>query len=144
MTYSSGVVQILNQFSNRYWQFLLFLTLSLLTLQTLLAPSPNSSLSYTTTLGILGLTIEATLPLPQMFSNYTSQSCKGFRVSVLANWLLGDAMKMGFFFLSDGDKVPWAFKACGCFQAACDVALGVQWWVYGDGLEERGRDVRLR
>jgi len=130
--------------SIRYWQFLLLFTLSLLTFQALLGPTPTTSLTYTTLLGILGLTIEATLPLPQMLANYTSQSCKGFRVSVLANWLFGDAMKMGFFFLSDGGKVPWAFKACGCFQAACDVALGVQWWVYGDGVEERGRDVRLR
>ena len=39
--------------------------------------------------------------------------------------------------------MPWAFKACGCFQAACDVCLGLQWWVYGDGIEE-GRDIRLR
>ena len=61
---------------------------------------------------------------------------------MLANWLFGDAMKMGFFFLSDAGKVPWAFKACGCFQAACDVGLGVQYWVYGEGKE--GGDVRLR
>ena len=78
-----------------------------------------------------------------MVANYNSQSCKGFRVSVIANWLLGDAMKMCFFFLSEGNKVPWAFKACGCFQAACDVCLGLQWWVYGDGVEG-GRDIRLR
>lgn len=45
-------------------------------------------------------------------------------------------MKMGFFFLSGDDKVPWAFKLCGCFQAACDLYLGVQYWMYGEGVEE--------
>ncbi|MCJ1416344.1 hypothetical protein MMC32_002679 [Xylographa parallela] len=125
-----------------YWQFLLLLSLLLLTLHLLLAPSPTAARGYTALLGALGLTIEATLPLPQMRANYRSRSCKGFRLSVLANWLFGDAMKMGFFFLSDAGKVPWAFKACGCFQAACDVGLGVQYWVYGEGKE--GGDVRLR
>lgn len=53
-------------------------------------------------------------------------------------------MKMGFFFLSEEDKVPWAFKMCGIFQACCDAGLGVQYWVYGDGEgeEERGRTPR--
>ncbi len=57
-------------------------------------------------------------------------------MSVLANWLLGDAMKMGYFFASDAGKVPWAFKMCGVFQAGCDAALGVQYWMYGDGPGE--------
>ncbi|MCJ1241726.1 hypothetical protein MMC14_009732 [Varicellaria rhodocarpa] len=129
-----------------YWEFLGLLTLSLLVSQTLLSPSPNSQQYYTTFIGYLGLTIEATLPLPQIFSNQQSKSCKGFRISVLANWLLGDAMKMGFFFLSDAGKVPWAFKACGCFQAACDMGLGVQYWMYGDGegaVDGREKDLRF-
>ena len=62
---------------------------------------------------------------------------------MLVNWLFGDAMKMGFFFLSPEGEVPWAFKACGVFQALCDVGLGVQWWAYGDGEEESGRAVHL-
>lgn len=78
-----------------------------------------------------------------MLANHQSASCKGFRLSVLANWLLGDAMKMGFFFLSDEGKVPWAFKVCGCFQAACDVGLGVQYWMYGEGITTE-RDIPLR
>ncbi|MCJ1402220.1 hypothetical protein MMC11_005440 [Xylographa trunciseda] len=122
-----------------YWQFLLLLSTLLLTLHLLLAPSPSTAQAYTTLLGGLGLAIEATLPLPQMWANHASRSCRGFRLSVLANWLFGDAMKMAFFFLSDDGKVPWAFKACGCFQAACDVLLGVQYWLYGEGGPGRGR-----
>ena len=88
---------------------------------------------YTNILGYLGLAIEATLPVPQLLSNQRAESCKGFRVSVLVNWLLGDAMKIGFFFLAEEGKIPWAFKMCGLFQAACDACLGAQYYIYGEG-----------
>ncbi|MCJ1310534.1 hypothetical protein MMC25_004198 [Agyrium rufum] len=118
-----------------YWEFLSLLTLSLFTVQILLATTTPMSFqtSYASLLGYIGLTIEATLPLPQLHSNYSSRSCKGFRVSVLGNWLLGDAMKMAYFFTSAPGQVPWAFKACGIFQACCDCGLGAQYWMYGDG-----------
>ena len=114
----------------RYWEYLALLTLGLLAFQTFLQPGPSSS--YTQLIGYLGLATEAILPIPQILANHRAQSCKGFRVSVLANWLLGDAMKMGFFFLAEEGKIPWAFKLCGIFQATCDVGLGVQYWIFGD------------
>ena len=94
-------------------------------------PTPDSG--YTHLIGYLGLAIEALLPLPQILANQRAQSCKGFRLSVLANWLAGDAMKVSFFFLAEEGKVPRAFKMCGLFQAACDVGLGLQYYMYGDG-----------
>ncbi|KAL6722167.1 hypothetical protein ACLMJK_001274 [Lecanora helva] len=99
----------------------------------------SGSSLYTQIIGYVGLAVEAVLPLPQMFANQRAQSCKGFRVSVLANWLVGDAMKMGYFFNSEAGKVPWAFKMCGIFQACCDVGLGVQYWTFGDGEENKER-----
>lgn len=120
-----------------YWQFLLTLTVSLLTLHLLLQPTLTTSNTYTSLLGAVALTIEATLPLPQLYSNWASQSCRGFRVSVLANWLVGDAMKMSYFFPQGNDSVTWPFKACGVFQALCDVGLGVQYAMYGDGPAAR-------
>lgn len=121
----------------RYWEYLLGLTLSLLVIHTLIRPTAASL--YTNIIGYVGLAIEAVLPLPQIFSNQRAHSCKGFRLSVLVNWLVGDAMKMGFFFLSEPGKVPWAFKLCGVFQACCDIGLGAQYWVYGDGQEDMAR-----
>lgn len=41
-------------------------------------------------------------------------------------------MKMFWFFTST-TEIPWAFKLCGIFQAACDVFLGVQYMIYGNG-----------
>jgi len=87
---------------------------------------------YSALIGYIGLSVEATLPLPQIFSNSRSRSCKGFRFSVLAMWLAGDAMKM-FWFFTSATEIPWAFKLCGIFQAGCDVFLGIQFLMYGHG-----------
>lgn len=94
---------------------------------------------YTKFIGYLGLAIEAALPLPQISANYRAQSCKGFRVSVLANWLMGDTMKISYYLASEPGKVPWAFKMCGIFQACCDACLGAQYFIYGNGQQDAHR-----
>ena len=105
-----------------YWMFLVYFT-GVLTLQQLLIG--NLEL-YVSAIGYGALAIEATLPLPQILSNQRNRSCKGFRLSVLINWLIGDVMKCSFFFLSES-TIPWAFKLCGLFQFVCDIYLGVQY-----------------
>jgi hypothetical protein len=111
-----------------YWEFLAYYAITLAALQMLI----GTNKSYIAFQGYFALSVEAILPLPQIAENYRSRSCKGFRLSILVNWLIGDAFKMTYFFLSDGD-VPWAFKLCGLFQAVCDCYLGVQYWMYGEG-----------
>ncbi|KAL1874754.1 hypothetical protein VTK73DRAFT_231 [Phialemonium thermophilum] len=113
-----------------YWQFLLYLVITLMVLELILAPFDSVYPAYSLLVGYTGLSIEATLPLPQIFTNARSKSCKGFRLSVLASWLLGDCMKMYWFFTSP-TKIPWAFKLSGSFQACCDFFLGVQYLMYG-------------
>ena len=44
-------------------------------------------------------------------------------------------MKM-FWFFTATSEIPWAFKYCGMFQAACDSFLGVQYMMYGEGKKE--------
>lgn len=111
-----------------YWHFLGYFTVALAILQLVIGSTP----AYTAIQGYIALGVEATLPLPQILTNHRSQSCKGFRLSVLVNWLVGDVFKMTYFFLAEGG-VPWAFKLCGAFQACCDGYLGVQYWLYGEG-----------
>ncbi|KAK0728151.1 hypothetical protein B0T26DRAFT_672732 [Lasiosphaeria miniovina] len=115
-----------------YWHFVLYMFLGLAACELVLAPVHWLYPAYSALIGYTGLSVEATLPLPQIFSNARSRSCKGFRVSVLASWLLGDAMKMYWFF-SSATQIPWAFKICGIFQAGCDSFLGVQYLMYGNG-----------
>ena len=111
-----------------YWDFLAYYTVTLAALQWLV----GSSAFYIALQGYVALSVEAMLPIPQILENQRSQSCKGFRLSVLVNWLIGDVFKMTYFFLSEGE-IPWAFKLCGIFQACCDCYLGVQYWMYGEG-----------
>jgi solute carrier family 66, member 2 len=115
--------------SKPYWQFLGYVVLVLLVLQLIF----GHSASYAGLLGAIALAIEAILPIPQILANHRRRGCKGFRVSVLANWLVGDAFKMVFFIAKGANEVPWAFKLCGMFQAACDIYLGIQFYNFGDG-----------
>ena len=91
-----------------YWLFLAYFFIALCVLQAVF----GAFTTYTTILGYVALAVEATLPIPQIISNEKNRSVKGFRLSVLANWLLGDVMKMTFFFLSE-TSIPWSFKLCG-------------------------------
>lgn len=120
-----------NLASPRYWQFLLGLTVALTALELLLAPFDSIYPAYSALIGYIGLSVEATLPLPQLYANAQSGSCKGFRFSVLASWIVGDSMKM-FWFFTATTEIPLAFKLCGVFQAICDALIGVQYFIYGN------------
>ncbi|RYN36725.1 hypothetical protein AA0112_g4774 [Alternaria arborescens] len=129
-----------------YWTFITYFTGVLLVLH-LVMSSTSIFVPYTDLLGMVALTIEATLPLPQLWANYQRRGCKGFRPSVIVNWVIGDTFKMWFFFASSNGEVPWAFKACGIFQACCDLGLAAQYLIWGDGpvgVEglEREKEVR--
>ncbi|KAI9659770.1 MAG: hypothetical protein M1829_006532 [Trizodia sp. TS-e1964] len=112
-----------------YWDFLLYFGGGMLVLTLLGSGSPV----YVACVGYAALGVEATLPLPQLYTNWARQTCAGFRPSVLVNWIVGDVLKMMFFFLAAGEsKITWAFKLCGMFQFACDIGLGLQYLKYGD------------
>lgn len=111
--------------------FLAYFTAGLLAIHVLL-PILSRSPAYISFLGYFGLAVEAMLPVPQMVKNHRARSCKGFRVSVIINWLAGDAMKMSYFLMSR-EYVPWPFRLCGIFQTCCDSYLGLQFYMYGQG-----------
>ncbi|KAH6611062.1 hypothetical protein Trco_001082 [Trichoderma cornu-damae] len=115
-----------------YWQFIIYLFAGLLVCEVVMSSMPPVYSSYSVLVGYIGLSVEATLPIPQILANAQSKSCKGFRLSVLASWIGGDAMKI-FWFFTATTEIPLAFKMCGIFQAACDCFLGFQYFVYGEG-----------
>lgn len=118
----------------RYWQFLASLFVGLVVCELVLSPIPVVYQAYSSLIGYVGLSVEAILPIPQILVNYRSRSSQGLRISVLASWLVGDSMKMFWFFTSK-TTIPWAFKLCGMFQAVCDSMLGVQYVLYGQQQE---------
>jgi hypothetical protein len=115
-----------------YWQFLLYFFIALLSCELLLAPMPPVYTMYSSFIGYLGLAVEAILPVPQILTNRRARSCRGFRASVLVNWLVGDSIKMIWFFTSTSE-IPWSFKLCAMFQSCCDSFLGYQFFLYGTG-----------
>ncbi|KAK4069769.1 uncharacterized protein Triagg1_6899 [Trichoderma aggressivum f. europaeum] len=116
-----------------YWQFIVYLFMGLLAGEVVVSGmTPGYYPTYSELVGIIGLSVEAILPIPQIIANAQSKSCKGFRVSVLASWIGGDAMKIYWFFTAT-TEIPVAFKVCGIFQACCDCFLGIQYFFYGDG-----------
>ena len=124
-----------------YWQFILYFTLTLAVLELLVGFNGF----YIDVQGYFALGVEAILPVPQILENERRRSCKGFRLSVLGNWLVGDVFKLSYFFLSD-NPVPFAFKFCGLVQTVCDLYLGVQYWRFGAGersFEEEVKDARI-
>ncbi|PNP48324.1 hypothetical protein TGAMA5MH_00607 [Trichoderma gamsii] len=115
-----------------YWQFIVYLFAGLLVCEVVMSSIPPVYATYSVLVGYIGLSVEATLPIPQILANAQSKSCKGFRLSVLASWIGGDAMKI-FWFFTATSEIPLAFKICGIFQACCDCFLGVQYLIYGEG-----------
>ena len=105
--------------------------ITLIALELIVSPMHTLYKPYSELVGYVGLSVEATLPLPQIFANARSRSCKGFRLSVLASWLGGDLMKM-FWFFTATTEIPLAFKMCGIFQMFCDIFLGGQYFMFGN------------
>ncbi|PWW72101.1 hypothetical protein C7212DRAFT_228036, partial [Tuber magnatum] len=121
-----------------YWSFLLYFTLTTLALHLLF----GSSQLFIDMVGYLALGVEATLPIPQVLSNQRSRSCAGFRLSLLASWLLGDVMKM-LYFLS-AEHVGMQFKLCAGVQFTLDAYLGLQFWMFGGGGGGEGVEEAIR
>ncbi|KAJ5280290.1 hypothetical protein N7478_005662 [Penicillium angulare] len=121
-----------------YWMTMVYFVAVLFVLH--ITPLSNIP-TYISILGAVGLAVEATLPIPQILANHRAGSCKGFRVSVLAAWLIGDTCKMGYFFASS-EPIPWTFKLCGIFQCICDFYLGAQYFLYtrNNGKKPAGSD----
>jgi hypothetical protein len=121
-----------------YWGFLAYF----LGITTVLQLVFGNSQTFVDAVGYVALGIEAMLPLPQVMANQRTRSCDGFRVSVLASWLLGDAMKMVYFY--NAQHVGFQFKACALVQMVLDAYLGVQFWRFGAGPvedKEKGKAV---
>ncbi|GAA5885560.1 hypothetical protein JCM6882_007471 [Rhodosporidiobolus microsporus] len=83
---------------------------------------------YVQALGFIALGLEATLPIPQLLSNFEHKSTAGFRLTVLAGWFVGDAVKSIYFFVTPDNGL--AFKACAVFQLSIDFCLCIQTFLY--------------
>ncbi|KAI8098200.1 PQ loop repeat-domain-containing protein, partial [Gilbertella persicaria] len=74
-------------------------------------------------LGFLSLGCEATLPLPQLLTNFKHKSTEGFSLLILGSWFIGDGFK-AFYFIHQ--RSPVQFVACAIIQLTFDTAIVLQ------------------
>lgn len=109
-----------------YWQFLLLLCAVLVVLHLLLG---TWCWAYIQLLGLVGLMIEAVLPVPQILTNAQLESVQGFRLSLMASWLAGDVSKLTYFRYGTENLAP-QFVVCTVVRLALDLFVGVQYVFY--------------
>lgn len=100
---------------------------ALLTLTTALLSSQSW---YVEMIGTVALGIEATLALPQAYSNWKNHSAEGLNVVLIITWVLGDAFKTLIFVL---EQSPTQFVLCGAFQLFVDFIVLFQIIIYRSG-----------
>lgn len=110
-----------------YWQFLFLLSVALFLLHLVLG---TWCWTYIQLLGLVGLMIEAVLPVPQILTNIELQSVQGFRLSLMASWLAGDVSKLTYFRYGTENLAP-QFVICTVLRLGLDLFVGVQYVFYG-------------
>lgn len=122
---------------NLYWGFLVRLCIWLAIFQFLL----GNNEFYIESLGLIGLLIEAFLPLPQILTNASRGSVDGFRPSLLLSWLGGDVSK--FAYLLTAEKIAPQFFICCVIQTLLDAFVGVQYYMYTSGKWKGNRQAQV-
>lgn len=113
-----------------YLQFLGLLCAVLSALTFLLVDQPL----FVQFVGTVALGIEATLALPQAYSNYRRRSAEGLNLILIASWFAGDALKT-FVFVTE--RAPMQFIACGMFQLFVDCIVLAQLAFYRNSSAQR-------
>lgn len=106
----------------RYWQFIMVFSAAF----SVLTVAFRLSTIFASVVGILGLFIEALLPLPQILMLQRLQTVQNFKVILLVSWLCGDCLKLSYLFFGTDDVSP-IFIMAGLFQMALDLVILAQY-----------------
>ncbi|KAF7998763.1 hypothetical protein HF325_006828 [Metschnikowia pulcherrima] len=101
-----------------YWKFLQIFSAVFAVLTALL----RHVSFFASFIGILGLFIEALLPLPQILMLQRLRTVENFKLILLVSWLSGDCMKLSYL-LFGTDNVSVIFIAAGLFQMGLDLVI---------------------
>ncbi|GEQ68884.1 hypothetical protein JCM33374_g2553 [Metschnikowia sp. JCM 33374] len=102
----------------QYWKFLQYFTMTFSVLTVLL----RQNTLFASFIGILGLFIEALLPLPQILMLQRLRTVQNFKSILLVSWLCGDCMKLSYLIFGT-DNVSFIFIFAGLFQMALDLVI---------------------
>lgn len=90
--------------------------------------------TYTEVLGYLAAGVEATLGLPQVYSNLKEGSTGSLSVAMIIIWLFGDSAKTIYFYSKNS---PSQLIYCGLFQLFIDVVIILQIVKYASKESDR-------
>lgn len=117
----------------RYWHFVAVFSSTFAVLTVVLRHSDT----YAAFIGILGLFIEALLPLPQILMLQRLQTVENFKAILLISWLGGDCLKLSYLFYGT-KNVSVLFIMAGLFQTGLDLII------LGQYLHLRNQDEKKR
>ncbi|EFC42574.1 predicted protein [Naegleria gruberi] len=131
----TSLIQIdTNQFLDRFWKwddFSYYLWTNLFFIIFVLVISlffyPIFPVTYTELLGMLSVTIEALLAVPQVITNFQNGSTEGLSLVLIATFVLGDTLKTAYFVFK---QLPYQFVFCGAFQIFVDMIMVIQMIYY--------------
>jgi uncharacterized protein with PQ loop repeat len=78
---------------------------------------------YGQIIGYLSVSIEATLGLPQLYSNFKTKSVEGLSFMMISTWFLGDFLKTIYYVM---EHQPFQFTMCGAVQLTVDILIILQ------------------
>lgn len=83
-------------------------------------------------IGYLSMSIEATLGLPQLISNYRTKSVEGLSFIMIATWFVGDFFKTLYYVM---ERQPFQFIMCGAVQLTVDILIILQIIAYSRNID---------
>jgi hypothetical protein len=91
--------------------------------------------AYIELLGYISGSVEATLGVPQVISNYSTKNTKGFSLVLIATWVGGDSFKLIFYYYSNS-PIQLIMSSVG--QLTVDFVILYQMWYYNRITEKIG------
>lgn len=76
------------------------------------------------------MSIESTLGLPQLYSNFKTKSVEGLSYTMIGTWFIGDFFKTLYYIM---ERQPFQFTMCGAIQLVVDILIILQIIAYSKG-----------
>ncbi len=84
-------------------------------------------------IGYMSMSIEATLGLPQLISNYKNKSVDGLSFMMISTWFIGDFFKVLYYIM---ERQPFQFTMCGAIQLTVDILIILQIIAYSKNIDK--------
>lgn len=105
-----------------YWKYILKFALFFGVLTAIF----HHNKTYGSIIGVLGLFIEALLPLPQILMLHRLKSIRNFKIMLLLSWLGGDLTKISYLVFGT-DNISIIFILAALFQMGLDIIIAFQY-----------------